>query len=249
MSTGDSSDVLSRIKALLPAGWFRDPTPVLDAILTGPASALAQVYGLTAYARLQTRITTASDGFLDLISFDFFGTTLPRRPQEADAAFRNRILAQLLLEKGTRRGLTLALELLTGHAPWIFEPARPADTGAYNTGNLAYDAAGGYGSLQLPYQAFVVAYRPPGQGIPSVAGYGDPQGAYGAGQAEYVTPAMLQGVVTDDAIYAAIASVKPEATVVWTRIENFAPNAGLYTDEAGIAPYADESSNPYTTEY
>ena len=46
------------------------------------------VYGLTAYARLQTRIATATDGFLDLISFDFFGRRCPGKPQESDAAFR-----------------------------------------------------------------------------------------------------------------------------------------------------------------
>src|SRR3978361_501866 len=97
--TGDQSDILSRLKTLLPGGWFRDATPVLDGFLSGIAWALAQVYALAAYARLQTRILTATDGFLDLISFDFFGNTLPRRALESDAAFRTRIVAELFLEK------------------------------------------------------------------------------------------------------------------------------------------------------
>jgi len=77
---------------------------------------------------------------------------LPRNPGEPDTAFRTRIQARIFLEKGTRNGMIKALTLLTGRAPKIFEPARPLDTGAYNAGILAYGAAGGYGSLQLPYQ-------------------------------------------------------------------------------------------------
>lgn len=247
--TGDTSDILGRLKALLPNGWFQGDTPILDGVLTGIASALASVYSLTSYARLQTRIATATGGFLDLISYDFFGNLLPRKPEEGDTAFRSRIRAELLLERGTRKGLIGALELLTGYTPWVFEPARPMDTGAYNQGVLAYNAAGGYGSLQLPYQAFCIAYRPAGQGIPNIAGYGNPEGAYGTGQAEYTNPSMILGAITDADIYAAIDSVKPAATIIWTRITNYTANASAYTDEAGLNAYTDESGNTYTTEF
>ena len=64
--------------------------------LSGPAWALSQIYALIQYAVLQTRIATATDGFLDLISYDFFGGNLPRRSQEKDNPFRARILATLL---------------------------------------------------------------------------------------------------------------------------------------------------------
>src|SRR3984957_19084211 len=99
MATGDQNDMLARIKALLPNGWFRGLTPVLDALLSGYAWSLSFIYQLIQYAQLQTRIATATDGFLDLISFDFFGGSLPRKSQEYDAPFRSRILAQLFLEK------------------------------------------------------------------------------------------------------------------------------------------------------
>jgi hypothetical protein len=217
---GDSSDFLTRIKALLPNGWFSGSTPILDAILAGISSAFASVYSLIAYARLQSRISTATDGFLDLISLDFFGTTLPRKAQESDLSFRNRILSELFLERGTRNGLIKALTLLTGKAPLVFEPWRPLDTGAYNQGILAYNVAGGYGSYALSYQAFCVAYRPTGQGIPNVAGYGNPQGAYNTGsQIEYINPSMVNGAITDEDIYSTINDVKPEATIVWTSIQ------------------------------
>ncbi|MFO0949552.1 MAG: hypothetical protein U0835_00075 [Isosphaeraceae bacterium] len=187
-------------------------------------------------------------GLPGLISADFFGRLRRRKPQEPDAAFRGRILAQLLLERGTRRGMIRALQLLTGYTPRIFEPWRPADTGAYNTSTLGYGVAGGYGSLALPFQCFVVAYRPPGQGIPNIAGYGVPAGGYGVGRSEYVTPAMLTGAVTDDDIYALIDAFKPAGTIAWTRIENYVPNASTYTDESGFDFYTDEAGNPYTTE-
>src|SRR5437762_266459 len=110
MTTGTQGDIVTRLKAVLPNGWFRGDTPILDGVLNGIAWALAQVYSLTDYARLQTRIATATDGFLDLISFDLFGGAFPRKPQESDPGFRTRIQAELLLERGTRHGLIRALE-------------------------------------------------------------------------------------------------------------------------------------------
>ncbi len=221
MATGDTADIASRIRALLPNGWFSDSTPILNGVLTGIASALSRVYNLITYARLQTRISTATDGFLDIISLDFFGNTLTRQTQESDTAFRGRILAALFPERGTRHGLIRTLQILTGRTPWVFEPARPADTGGYNTGALAYSVAGGYGSLQLPYQAFCIAYRPLGQGIPNIAGYGNPQGAYNTGsQIEYANPSLVLDAVTDAAIYAAIDAAKPAGTIIWTSIQS-----------------------------
>jgi hypothetical protein len=219
--TGDQNDILARLKTLLPNGWFRDSTPILDGVLSGIAWALAFVYSFANYAKLQTRIATATDGFLDLISFDFFGSTLPRRLQELDAAFRARIQAEMLLERATRTGMIRALQILTGRTPLIFEAANPFDAGGYNTGALAYGAAGGYGSLQLPFQAFLTAFRPSGQGVANVAGYGNPEGAYNTGsQIEYVTPAMVQSTVTDQDIYDAINRTKVEGTIIWTRISS-----------------------------
>lgn len=221
MATGDKADMLARIKALLPNGWFSDKTPILDGLLNGIAALLALAYGLYSYAVLQTRIATATDGFLDLISHDFFGTTLPRKQSESDASFRTRIKAQLFLEKGTRAGLIKTLVLLTGRAPWIFEPARPLDTGAYNTGILGYGVAGGYGSLALPCQAFVVAYRPSSSGIPNIAGYGNPQGAYNTGSAiKWSDLSEIIGAVTDLDIFSAVDSVKLAGSILWTRISN-----------------------------
>ena len=228
MATGDQNDMAGRLAALLPVSWFQGSVPVLSVLLAGLGNGLALVYSLTAYARLQTRIGTASDGWLDLISADFFGATpgsspgqaLPRRTGELDSRYRARILAQLLRERATRNGMIGMLTVLTGRVPLVFEPERPADTGGWG-GGCGYGVAGGWGSVLLPAQVFVTAFRPTGTGVPIVAGYGIPTGAYAtAGQAEYAAMAMIQGAVTDADIYAAVDATKPAGTTAWTSISS-----------------------------
>src|SRR5580698_6737974 len=124
MAVGDQSDFVGRLRALLPNGWFADDAPVLNAVLNGSAYCLALMYSLIAYSKLQTRIATATDGFLDLVSFDYFGAFLMRRLNEMDAAFRVRIFQNLLREKATRHGIIKLLTDLTGQVPVVFEPWR-----------------------------------------------------------------------------------------------------------------------------
>ncbi|WP_369952204.1 hypothetical protein [Ralstonia syzygii] len=220
MATGDQQDQFQRIKALIPK-WFSDDTPVLDALLRGFAYAKSFVYGLIVYAALQTRIKTATDGWLGMIAADFFGSSLLRKSGQSDASFRNRIIINLFRERATRNGLVRVLTDLTGRAPVVFEPQRPLDTGSYGGPLIGYGVAGGYGSMMLPFQAFVTAYRPTSTGIPNVAGYGVSTGGYSrASQAEIASMNMIHGAVTDDDIYAAIDSVKPVGTTIWTRIAN-----------------------------
>lgn len=212
--TGDTPDMVSRIKAALPTRWFPDETPVLDTVLTGLATAWSALYALLTTVQLQSRIATATGQFLDGASADFFANRLPRRLTETDDAFRIRIHQQLAREHATRAALTAILTDLTGTAPAIFEPARVSDSGGYGTPALAYGAAGPWGSLQLPFQIFVTATRAQGVGIASIAGYGTP------GPLARASLAAATGQVTDADIYAAIASVMPTATRAWTRIIN-----------------------------
>lgn len=222
MATGDQSDAFGRLRALLPTGWFGDLTlaPVASALLQGYAWAISQVYALYLYARLQTRIKTATDGWLDMIAADFFGNTLMRTQGQSDASFRSRIVANMFRERGTRKAIVAVLTDLTGRAPVIFEPTRPADTGSYGGPAIGYGVAGGYGSLLLPYQAFVTAYRPAGSGIPLVAGYGISTGAYRTpSRSEYASTAMEANQIQDADIFAAVDAVKPAGTVVWVQIK------------------------------
>lgn len=217
--TGDLQDMLARLKATLPARWFPDSTPILDGMLTGLAQTWANLYAKLAFVRLQTRLATATGGFLDAISRDYLGATLPRRLSEPDVAYRVRIRKELLRERNTRAALVSVLTDLTGRAPIVFEPSRPADTGAYAAA-AGYGAAGGWGSLALPFQCFVTAYRAQGSGIATVAGYGGPNGGYGGGGIEYASLSMVQGQITDADIDAAVARVMPVSSIAWTRISN-----------------------------
>ncbi|EJN09398.1 hypothetical protein [Herbaspirillum sp. YR522] len=220
MATGDNDDLVRRLKQALP-NWFTDETPILDALFAGFAAVWAFIYSLYTYAQLQTRIKTATDGWLDMIAADFLGTSVIRKAGQSDASFLNAIVINLFRERGTRQAVVKVLTDLTGRAPIIYEPQRPEDTGAYRAPNSGYGAAGAYGSVLLPAQAFVVAFRPATSGIPYVAGYGSTPAGYGApSRGEYASLAMVQGAVTDAEIYAAIDSVKCEGTTVWTVIKS-----------------------------
>lgn len=136
--TGDQADVLSRLKTVLPARWFGTNTPILDALLSGPAYVLSGIYGLIQYAILQTLITTATDGWLDLIARDFFGRFFQRRTGELDDPYRARILKEIFRPRATRPAIVEVLTDLTGRAPIVFEPARVADAGEYGGPFFAY---------------------------------------------------------------------------------------------------------------
>lgn len=221
--TGDTQDFIWRLRSVLPTRWFPDEAPILDTVLTGLAWCWEWVFNFLAYVRAQTRVATASDIWLDAIARDYFGPAACQRKGQSDDAYRRRILSDLVRERGTRRALRCALEDLTGRTPAIFEPANTADTGGYgplpNAGSgFAYGTAGGWGSLTLPFQVFVTAYRPVGAGIALVCGWGDTACGYGIGSVEYATFDMISGRVTDRDINSAISDVIPISTVCWTRI-------------------------------
>lgn len=226
MATGDKQDVFVRLKGAMPVRWFgttADSTPILDAILAGIAAVLSWLYSLYAYAKLQTRIATATDGWLDLIAADFFGSALPRQSGESDNSYRSRIRAELIQAKATRSAIIQAVTALTGRAPKIFEPFRPADTGAYNSAqSLAWNTAGGWGSTQLPAQYFITCYRPhAANGLANVMGWGVSVGAWNTGsQINYATLANWDANVPDSAIYDCVAKTTAAGVIAWTQIQN-----------------------------
>ncbi len=178
MATGDQNDMIGRLRALLPQGWFpSDATltpsaaPVLHTILSGFAAGLAWCYAFIQFALAQVLIGTSTDIWLDLHAFDFFQSSLLRRQGESDASFRGRVFANLFPPGNTRAAIIERLTSLTGTAPTVFEPMQPMDTGAYGYGALGYGVAGGYGSLALPFQAFVTVTRNIENTAGNLAGY------------------------------------------------------------------------------
>ena len=216
---GDQQDMVSRLRAVLPARWFPDAAPVLDAVLAGIASIWAVVFGQLQYVQAQARIATASGSFLDMVAADFFGARLRREVGQNDDLLRRAIGLEMLRERGTRMGLQNALNDLTGRQPIIFEPARAADTRAWGAA-CGWGVAGGWGSLAMPFQCLVTAYRPQGGGVSSVAGWGAPVGGWGGGAIEYASACMVGGQVSDEAIASAVTGVIPAGTIAWLRISN-----------------------------
>jgi hypothetical protein len=160
--TGDADDMGRRLRLTLPEHWFADAPAVLEGVLAGFSLVWAGLYGFLQIVRTQSRLLTARDGFLDLASQDFFANRLGRRAGEADEAFRARIQSAMRRERGTRAGLTAAAAD-AGYTITVFEPARPADTGAYGVpGSIAWGVAGGWGSLLMPLECLVTAQ--PGTG-------------------------------------------------------------------------------------
>jgi hypothetical protein len=225
MAVGDNNDFIQRLQNLIPQGWFSPgATPIRDALLAGIASAFTFIYSLLAYIRLQTRIATATDGWLDLIAYDFFANNLLRASGQSDTSFRNQIIAFLFRERNTRDALSDVVEQLLGVSPVITEPQRVTDTGAYSIPTtMGYGVAGRYGSMSQPLQVFVDVTVPGSMSIapPNVGGYGSSVWGYGVGMGEYIGAPTVDPVLAAD-IYAAISSVLPVCGVAWVNI-----NAGV----------------------
>ena len=224
MATGDSNDVVSRVFATLPP-WFPDLTtaPILNSILQGIGDAYSFVYSYLQFATLQTRIKTATGGWLDLIAWDFFGSRFLRRSGEADAIFQGRILVELLRPRATRGAVIEAVTDLTGVAPLVCEPWNTNDCGAYGIGTSGYGVAGCYGSISLPNQIFLTVQRPPGAGVPNVGGYGV-GGLIGYGVAgELADLSQMAGPIPDSEIYETIAQTVAAGITAWVDIVDSLP--------------------------
>src|SRR5579883_2162004 len=108
MATGDVQDIINRLRSVMPP-WFPSNGPVVTALLTGLATSGSFIYGYIQFMRTQSRIATASGGFLDLIANDYFGTNFLRRAAEPDSVYRARILKELLRPRVTLAALTQML--------------------------------------------------------------------------------------------------------------------------------------------
>lgn len=191
MAIGDQADCTNRLLSVIPPWFTSGASPLLSAVLQGPAYIASFCFGLIQFARQQTRIATATGGWLDLIAYDFFGYTIARAGL-TDTAFRAEIEANILPAAGSREALISALISLTGRSPIIYDPWNPSTIGGYGVGTLAYNTAGQYGSCAMPGEFFITAYRP-NDGL---------------------------HVASDGQIYARIASVIPAGSRAWTKISN-----------------------------
>ncbi len=226
MATGDQNDIFGRLNSLLPSRWFVGSTPIKDAVMTGIAAVFSQTYGLYAYAKLQTRISTLTDGWIDTAAADYFGTGLTRNLGESDAAYLARVKANLLAPRTARPAMVTVLARLTGRVPTIWEPNNPADMGAMNAPKSpGYCGVARFGSMAVPFNALILAFRP------MVTGQVSAGAAFSnAPKLSAMNTPLSQGYTgslgsqsssaTDAAIYAAVNATRPAASVVGVSISN-----------------------------
>jgi hypothetical protein len=228
MATGDSDDILARLKTVKPRNWFGDwaLAPVISAVLTGVATVLSAIYLLVVFAKAQTRLDTSSGGWIDIWAADFLGTYLPRKPNETDASYIARIKIAIFQGKGTRPAMITALTQLTGRAPIIFEPNRPLDTGCMgaNTGPASFCGVSRMGSLAVPYSALITVYRPLVSGGSAGAAYANAPAwsALSTPLSQGYTGSLADQTssASDADIYAAINQVRPIGTRIGVAITN-----------------------------
>jgi hypothetical protein len=244
--TGDQTDVFKRLKSYLPPWFGAGPTPVLDSLIGGIAWALAGVYAFYAYAKLQTRIRTATGFWLDMIAADYFGTAIVRKPGQLDPSFRAYIIANLLRPRATRPSMQSLLLAITGQEPILFEPNRPYDTGAFHSPtSVGYFREARYGSLAVPFTAMITAYRPLAEGGLAGAGfYNAPRTTafHNPLSPSYFNDLSLDTVFVDDAdIYAAIEANKVAGTICWVALT--APPAPPPTLVGGQLDFSDANNS------
>src|ERR1700687_2679790 len=116
MATGDPQDIVTRLRAVL-APWFPDPSqsPNLNAILSGIGDVMSVCYAFIQYAAAQTRLGTASGGWIDLWGWDYLGAKVTRRTAELDSQLKARIIKEIFRDRCTRNSVSVMLNDLTGN--------------------------------------------------------------------------------------------------------------------------------------
>lgn len=187
-----TTTMLDRLKAALPSSWFRDDTPIIDAILSGYAWCLTSIQDDIDESKNQTRIKTTTGGFLDLTSGDFFGESLPRLLGESDPTFGVRIIRNIVSEKatfGAVHGAVVDIMAGTGATINMYElgTSPVIHSNSFEVGLDLLDIPSRIGTPLQPFEAFI-----------HISG---------------------SGVYIDDTLYASlidiISRIKPIGTVVW----------------------------------
>lgn len=252
------NEILERIKRTLPARWWRHDAPARDAIVGGIADSLAWCSDFLEYARLQTRIATATDSFLDLIGFDFFGLRVRRKKGQPDESWRRTIKAEIFRERVTRRGVKKAVEDLTQNPVRLFEVFNAQDTGGFGRAWAFNEPLSMFGSSNYPWSFFLDVKPPVGAGIKNLSGFNDPPSGFANAAAgpdwvdpedwseEFVTEtnpwgdfafadqSLITGEVTPQDIRDTINAARAAGVTCWLNLEGFDPSGDRIEDSFAI---------------
>lgn len=161
------TQITQELVAVYPSPWTSDaaklPGGILYAVMNAFAGNLQMINDFLVYGFDSSRIATAENDALDLVSVDFYGTELPRKRGESDDAFRGRIQAQMFIPYTTRDAFIQAITALTGTAPRLISPWIAGQTSGFDWSYWDYDTEDRpalYGDSSLKYQAFIQATLP-----------------------------------------------------------------------------------------
>jgi hypothetical protein len=220
MATGDVDDFIKRLKHVLPP-WFGEDFELLDRFLKGFATLDAFIFSVFEYVNNQMVIQTSTDNNLDLEACDYFGAFLTRPVGMPDEEFKRLMLASLLAEMCTVKGIKAIIKTLTGHEPDIFEPFGTGAVG-YNVPIWGYNIGGAY-SGSFPYEFWITVYVD-GDPMDVYAGYNGIESGYsvagGNAKGAYGSTTLFQYTYTFDEILALINRIKvggtlPHLTVIY----------------------------------
>jgi hypothetical protein len=215
---GSSSNLLSRLKSLLPSRWFSYTAPLRDAVLGGIGDSLANAYSLIVYAATQTRLATATGFWLDLAAYDFFGLRVQRLPNELDAVFSQTIRNEIFRRRVTRQNIAKAVTDLTGNGVTILEPWNANDTGGFGKTWALNEPTSFIGSSGLPFTMFITIVNPYGSGVPNMSGLNNTQSGFGTSYFGLSDAALITGTVTSQNIYDTINANRAAGVTCWARI-------------------------------
>lgn len=234
MATGDADDILARLQRVIPP-WFgtEAEAPVWTAFLAGAASALAGIYSFFGFAKAQTRVATATGGFLELAAGDVAGDGLPRFAGELDSAYSRRIRLEPLRDRCTVTAIKKAVFDITGIEPDVFEGFDLFNNGALGAPSLALGSAGRWSSAGLPRCVFVAVTMHNNYGIPNRGGFDDGVGGLGVGNFSWADNSEIVGSgATQLDVIDAVERVRAAGTKVFVRFVTY----GAPEDAANIVP-------------
>lgn len=217
---GSQADILARLQRWLPQGWFPNTSGTrIYAILSGFASVLATIYGFVAYTKLQTRIATSTDGFLDLAGQDYYGTTLPRLLSETDGSYSARLRANLTKPSNTKLAISETIQNIAGFAPRVMEPWNNGDTGGYDISFFDVDTASNPARYDPSLRAtiFIESRLPQDASIGNapMPAY-DAVACYDAWTGAFIDLG-LAGLQSETSIYSAVSRTKAEGVTAWVK--------------------------------
>ncbi len=237
----DEAGFAQRLIANTPQQWSSDAAKaqggVLYALMAAVGASLSYLQSGMQYGQDSIYIQSAVGAALDLVSQDYFGSSLPRYPGETDASFRARIQATLFQPAATTAAVSGAITRLVGVAPRIMFPWSPASTGVWDGCYWDVDTAQTpfRWADYLPYQGFIISQFPGSTVLNGNAMPALDDGIFWDSPGQFLGELSYGG--GQQSLDQTINTVKPEGTVAWVQIAT-AASQGIFAPLSGTANVA-----------